>query len=95
MVVLSVSLVVDTRYARARCSSALGDSTDSWNDCCVQVRVTCLHNWGLFWESLLYPLAVLLSAASSQALCLWLVARRTGDTLVRSELRLVSRPSRG
>ena len=63
--VLSVSLVVGTRYARTGCSSALGDSSDSWKpgeksarDCCVQVRVTCFHNWGLFWEILLHPLAV-------------------------------------
>ena len=40
----------------------------------------------------------LLSAASSRARCLWLVARRTGDTLVRSDRGLrarESRPSRG
>ena len=39
----------------------------------------------------------LLSAASSQAPCLWLVAHRTGDTLARSDrgLRFVSRRSRG
>ena len=50
----------------------------------------------IWWIRWLYRLR-LLSAASSQAPCLWLVARRTGDTLVNSDrgLRLVSRPSRG